>query len=77
MECVEEGVGDRMCRHAHRDGVEAGEGEIGHAAIRLPCKHEREGSRPERRRELLGGGRKHTYALGSVGIRNVHDQRIE
>ena len=77
MECVEEGVGDRMCRHAHGDRVEAGEREIGDAAIRLPRKHESEGPRPERRRELLGGGRKHTHAPGNVGIPHVHDQRIE
>jgi hypothetical protein len=57
MECVEESVRDRVCRHAHRDRVEAGEREIGDAAVRLLRQHEREGSRPERRRELFGGGR--------------------
>ena len=47
---------DRMRRHAHRDGVEAGGGEIGDRAGRGFRQHERQRPRPERGGERVGRG---------------------
>ena len=45
---------DRMVRHAHRDAVEAGGGELGDRAVCRLRQHQRQRARPERRREPLG-----------------------
>ena len=47
---------DRMIRHAHRDAVEAGGGEVGDRAVCRLRQHQRQRPRPERRREPLGRG---------------------
>ena len=77
-EGVEQGARDRMRRHAHGDAVEAGEREIGDAAIRLLRQHQRQRSRPERGRELFGGRRETRRRAARGGdVRDMRDQRIE
>ena len=66
-----------MRGHAHRDGVEAGECEIGHAAIGLLRQHQRQRPGPERSRQPLGSGGKVGHAARCIDIRDVRDQRIE
>ncbi len=77
VEGREQRVRDWMRRHPHRHAVEAGEREIGHAAIGLFRQHQRQRSGPERAGKLLGGGIEAPEPARGVHAGDMGDQRIE
>ena len=73
----EQGARDRVGRHAHRDRVESGGGEIGDRAAGPLRQHERQRSRPERGGKLVGRPVETGELPRGGGIDHVGDERVE
>ena len=67
----------RVARHAHRDAVEARRRQLGHRAVRGLRQHERQRTRPERRREPFGVCIKTRQRPRRRGVGDVTNERIE
>ena len=73
----EQCVRDRMRGHAHRDGVEPGQGKVGDAATELLCEHECQWPRPKRSCQLFGGVGQDAGGARGIDVGDVGNQRIE
>ncbi len=76
-EGLEQGRRYPVRRNPHRDAVEPGQRQIGHAAVRPFRQHQGQRARPERRRQPHGGVVENGEALGCRQVRDMGDQRIE
>ena len=64
-------------RHAQRNGVEAGGGKVGHRTAGRARQHQRQRSRPERRRQSLRRAVEHAERARRAHVGDMRDQRIE